>query len=65
MHGPCTPVSYCLCQCGEKTKKQQHLTKKVQNVISAMKGVSHLSQVIAEEGNLLITRGKVTIGIGQ
>lgn len=63
MQGPCTPVSYI--PVWGKDQKTTTSSKKVQDVVSAMKGVSHLSQVIAEEGNLLTTSGKVTIGIGQ
>ena len=58
------PALLCLTyQCGEKTKKKkknQQLTKKIQNVVSAMEEVSRSSQLIAEEGNLLITSGEVT-----
>lgn len=57
------PALLCLTyQCGEKTKKKknQQLTKKLQNVVSAMEEVSRSSQLIAEEGNLLITSGEVT-----
>lgn len=48
-------------QCGEKTKKKKtQQLKKLQNVVSALEEVSRSSQLIAEEGNLLITRGEVT-----
>ena len=44
----------------KKKKKNQQLTKKIQNVVSAMEEVSRSSQLIAEEGKLLITSREVT-----